>query len=305
MNHIVRGRKRVLGIALALVVLLALLLAACGGDDDGNGDGNGDNGGEPAGSTTQPADNPDAADTGTTPEIGPPLTPVATEPPPPPNTPVGPPDQESFQNAADWASADLASRLDVSITLVTVLEPETPFLMDTPPVCPEVDEEIIDLQYVYVQHERLIYPYQYYVLAEPDPDTGEALVVQACDDVLVDEDVLYVPTPDARAAILTQVEADLLARNVDPTRGQFRTVRKMTWFDTKLGCPLKAYEGEEATPAAIDGYLVIYELDGVEYEYHTDLTGEWIQFCEPPTGYASIEAFAFTLANKGDYDFVR
>jgi len=45
----------------------------------------------------------------------------------------------------------------------------------------------------------------------------------------------------------------------------------------------------------IDGYLVIYVLDGTPYEYHTDTTGDRVILCEQPAGYGSIEEFIATL----------
>lgn len=276
---------------LLLIALALVVLAACGGDASDDDD---DLAEVPPDATPVPASV--LEETG--PTEGPP------PPPPPTYTPVTLPDESIFEAAAERARVDVAARLDVSLTEVEVLDADVPLLLDTALTCPEVAEDVGELYYVYIQHERFIYPYQFYELPEPDTETGDTLAVEACDDTLVDEEVLYVPTPNARADILALVEAELQAQGVDPTRGTFVTVRPMTWFDEALGCRLSAFDQEETTPAVIEGFLVVYELDDMRYEYHTDSTGARIEFCEQPIGYASIEAFVFTLKTKGEYDYV-
>lgn len=225
-----------------------------------------------------------------------------TEPPPPTHTPYVLPDQTVFDEAAETARADLAARLDVSITQITALERDTSLFLEQPLLCPEITDESITPQYLYLQHERLIYPYQFY--AAPDAEPGDPLTVEACDDTLVDEDVLFVPTPDARADILDQVRADLTARGIDPAQGSVLTVRGMTWMDSALGCRVAPEDQDEVIPQVTDGYLVVYEVGGVQYEYHTDKAGTQVRYCEQPIGYASIEAFIYTLNTKADADLV-
>jgi hypothetical protein len=262
---------------LVIVLTLGVLLAACGGKEK----------------SQPPQETPVAAQETPEETLEPTSPPVAR--PELTNTPYLLPSEPLFQEAADQARADLASRLDVSITQIKVLDPETALLLNAPLACPDVADENASLYYVYVQNGRSIYPYQFYA-----PSDGGEEVVEPCDDVLVDEEVLYVPTPDARAAVLDRVKADLTARGVDLQRGKFQTVQAMTWTDQALGCRIPP--DQEPTPAVIDGYLVIYVLDGTPYEYHTDATGDRVSLCEQPAGYGSVEDFIATLQAIPDLD---
>jgi hypothetical protein len=171
---------------------------------------------------------------------------------------------------------------------VSVLDPDTALLLTEPLLCPEVTAENATAYYLYLQYERFIYPYQFYMATS----SLEDLVVEACEDTLVDQEVLYVPTPEARTPVVAAVQADLRAKGIDPEPGAYE-ITEMIWNDTALGCSLPS--GEEPEPDLIDGYLITYTLDSTSYEYHTDETGERVELCEPPVGYASEEAFIFTL----------
>jgi hypothetical protein len=262
---------------LVIALALGILLAACGGKEKS----------QPPQETSVVAQE----------------TPEGTLEPTPPlvarpelaNTPYLLPSEPLFQEAGDQARADLASRLDVSITQIQVLDPETALLLDTPLTCPDVADEDAILYYVYVQNGRSIYPYQFYA-----PSDGSETVVEPCDDVLVDEEVLYVPTPDARAVVLERIKADLTARGIDLQRGKFQTFQAMTWTDQALGCRIPP--DQEPTPAVIDGYLAIYVLDGTPYEYHTDAAGDRVSLCEQPAGYGSVEEFITVLQAIPDLD---
>lgn len=278
-DTITRGR----GVGLVLALLLAVtLLAACGEDGDGE-----DTAPPP---TTTPGVSAEvvAEDADETGEAD--SEPVGTPPPLPAET--------LFQDATALARADLAAYLETSLDEITILEPDTPLLLADPLSCPEIADESVTPYTVYVQRGRFIYPYQVY---EPSP--GAEPVVERCDDVLVDEEVLYVPTPDVRTAVLDAVRFDLEARGIDTAGGALRTFQAITWTDEALGCP----PGPQATPvpALIDGYLVVYAVGSLTYEYHTDATGARIAFCARGGGYESAEAFISALEADENLDVTR
>lgn len=257
-------------VSLVIALTLGVLLAACGGKEK-----------------SRPAQETPAALQATSEGTLEPTSPSGAGPDLS-SAPLALPPDALFQEASDQARADLAARLDVSLTQITVVAPETALLLNTPLTCPEVADPNVILYTVYVQHGRSIYPYQFYA-----PSDGGEAVVEPCDDVLVDTEVLYVPTPDARASVLDRVKADLTARGIDLQRGRFQTVQAMTWTDQALGC--RVAPGQEPAPAVIDGYLVIYVLDDTPYEYHTDTTGDRVILCEQAAGYGSVEEFIASL----------
>jgi len=53
---------------------------------------------------------------------------------------------------------------------------------------------------------------------------------------------------------------------------------RMTWPDVSLGCPKR---GVLYIQVLTDGYLILFEVNGTSYEYHTD-SGEHIILCENP-----------------------
>ncbi len=273
--------KRERWVGLTLLLLLALLLAACGGDKDEDA---------PMPPTVTPGVSEDVvaeeAD-----EVGEVASEPVSTPPPLPAEPL-------FQDATALARADLAAHLGVSLESIVVLEPETALLLVAPAGCPDITDEDVTPYTVYVQSGRSIYPYQVY---EPSP--GAEPVVERCDDVLVDEEALYVPTADVRALVLDAVRFDLQERNVDTGNATLRTFRTITWTDEALGCP----PGPDATPvpALIDGYLVVFAVGDVAYEYHTDATGARVVLCESGTGFESVEAFITALEADENLDVTR
>jgi hypothetical protein len=270
------------GWLLALVMALALVLAACGGNKRNNE--------EPA-----PEASPLVGEWTPAPGEGPgPVTPEVASRPDATNTPYAPPPETVFQDAAELARADLSTRLSIAPDRIEVLESTSSLFLDQPLECPDLPDENQDVYYVYLQYERFIYPYQAY----QSETTGT--VVNACTDVLVDQEVLFVPTPDVRATLLDTIRADLTARGVDATHGEFQTVRAVTWTDTALGC--RVAPGEETAPAITDGYLIVYVVSGVSYEYHTDTTGERVDYCAPPEGYESVDAFIAALQADEDLE---
>lgn len=263
--------KLALGVAL---LALTFVMAGCGGKDE-----------------EKPSAPPSATpDTSQVVEDEQPALPAATPQPVPP--------EALFADASGLARVDLAAYLDVSVESITVLDPDTALLLGEPLACPDVESEEAVPYVIYLQRERFIYPYQVYEMPG-----GQEPVVERCDDVLVDEEVLYVPTPDVRAAVLDAVRFDLEKRGIDPNAGRFSTVRTMSWTDEALGCPTGAEE--TPVPALIDGYLIVFTVSGVSYEYHTDATGDRVMLCEPRSGVDSVEALIAALEAQENLDVVR
>ena len=268
-------------LVLALVAALAVLIVVF----IGNGDE------EPAGEATPIA------------VASPrPTSPGEAGTPNPTDTPFAPPPELLFEQAVDVARRDLAGRLNLQVEQIEVLEPDSALEEGRPQECPALPEaelETITLYYVYLQFERFIYPYQVYQPQEPDAD----IVVQACADVLVDPEVLFVPTPDARADLMDRVKADLTARGVEVAQGQFVTINPITWTDDALGCP--SGPDIEPQPDLIEGYLLIFAVGDTQYEYHADATGERLVFCAPPPGYDSIDALLTAWSENEDLEVIR
>ena len=268
---------------LAMMIALALILAACGGNKK---------------KEEQPA--PEAS-----PSLVGELTPSPNEGPgsvtpgvaaSPASTELAyvPPPETVYQDAAQLALADLSTRLSVAPDRIEVLDSDSSLFLDQPLECPDLSDEIQDAYYVYLQHEQFIYPYQAY------QSTDVGTVVQACEDVMTDQEALFVPTPDARASLLDTIRADLESRGVDTTNGEFTTVRPVTWTDTALGC--RVGPDEDVSPALIDGYLFVYVVGGVSYEYHADQSGDRLEYCAPPEGYESVDALIAALQADEDLE---
>ena len=284
-DKIARGR----GVRLVMALLLAVtLLAACGGD--------GEDSAPPPTTTPGVSAEVVAEDAGEAGEAvgetagGEAGEPVSSPPLLPPET--------LFVDATSLARADLAAHLEISLDEITILEPDTALLLSAPLNCPDITDEGVIPYTIYVQRGRFVYPYQVY---EPSP--GAEPVVERCDDVLVDEEVLYVPTPDVRTAVLDAVRFDLEERGVDTAGGALRTFQAITWTDEALGCP--PGPGATPVPALIDGYLVVYAVGGLSYEYHTDATGARIVSCVRSGGYESAEAFISALEAGENLDVIR
>jgi hypothetical protein len=265
---------------LVLMIGLALLLAACGGNKKNE---------EPA-----PETSPSVGEWTPGPGEGPgPVTHGVDTTPAPTEVAFVPP-ETVYQNAAQVALADLSTRLSVAPDQIEILDSDSSLFLNQPLDCPELSDESQAAYYVYLQYERFIYPYQAYDVPDAAP------VVQACQDVLTDQDVLYVPTPDARTSLLDTIRADLESRGVDTANGEFRTVRPVTWTDTALGC--RVGPGEDVSPAMIEGYLFVFEVGGVSYEYHADQSGDRLEYCAPPEGYQSVDALIAALQANEDLE---
>lgn len=87
------------------------------------------------------------------------------------------------------------------------------------------------------------------------------------------------PEADLPAAIMDPIYADATARSGIPV-DELTVVRAeaVTWPDPSLGCP---QPGMAYPQVLVDGYWVVVEADGVEYDYRGSRPGEFI-LCEIP-----------------------
>lgn len=84
--------------------------------------------------------------------------------------------------------------------------------------------------------------------------------------------------PEVWQAILADLESRAGAPVVDAS---ILTAEAVTWSDGALGCPKP---GEMYTQALVDGYQVVVEVAGTEYDYRVG-SGTDVRLCEnPPVG---------------------
>ena len=77
-------------------------------------------------------------------------------------------------------------------------------------------------------------------------------------------------------AVWGEVLADLAGRldgDIDPS---VVTAEAMTWNDGAWGCP---EEGQMYTQAIVEGFQVVVEVDGEEFDYRSD--GQAVRLCDP------------------------
>jgi len=74
------------------------------------------------------------------------------------------------------------------------------------------------------------------------------------------------PTTGAPDPIVEQAIADLAQReSADPADVTVSEAMAVTWRDGSIGC---AQKGTMYTDALVDGYLIVLEIDGEQYQYH-------------------------------------
>lgn len=77
------------------------------------------------------------------------------------------------------------------------------------------------------------------------------------------------------AAVIADLDAKLDGA-VDASAVELVTAEEVTWNDGSLGCPKP---GEVYTQALIDGFRIVVEFDGEEYDYRVG-TGTDVRLCE-------------------------
>jgi hypothetical protein len=106
---------------------------------------------------------------------------------------------------------------------------------------------------------------------EPYPDGGETME-PAFDSAYPAEGDLSPAAP--QAGIILATSQDLSERlSVDAGDISLVSTEEMEWPDGSWGCPDPEMNYIQViTP----GYLIVLEADGQEYEYHTDLNGNFV-----------------------------
>jgi len=80
--------------------------------------------------------------------------------------------------------------------------------------------------------------------------------------------------PDDSTATTHQVSQDLAERiGVDISEITAASIEAVEWGDSSLGCPASGYAyAQIITP----GYQIVLEVDGEQFDYHTDLKGNFV-----------------------------
>ena len=99
------------------------------------------------------------------------------------------------------------------------------------------------------------------------------------DDMPKDPPLLDPAIPESQR-LIEKAKADLAQRLFIPaSQINTREIRKVLWPDDSLGCP---QPGMTYTQTLVQGYLIILESTGKEFEYHADLR-DYVFYCENPT----------------------
>jgi hypothetical protein len=253
--------------ALAILLGLALLVAACG-----------------------PAPTPQ----GQTPEPAPVLpTPAPTDdwatsplPPPVEGLPPGamPAEGQVPADLLDQILADLAGRLGLSAEQIAVLRAEAVIWSDGSLGCPRPGEmytqALTDGYWLLLQAGGQPYSYHadasgYFLLCE-DQASGR----------LPGGDAQPV-TGEVPADLLDEIRADL-AQRLGVGREAITVARAeaVTWSDGSLGCP---QPGVMYTQALVEGYWVVLEAGGVQYDYRVGERGSF-SLCRGPASGGGLPA---------------
>jgi hypothetical protein len=94
-------------------------------------------------------------------------------------------------------------------------------------------------------------------------------------------------TGEAPVEVLERIRADLAAR----TKLDTKTLKPLrdeavTWSDGALGCPRF---GERYPQLPTQGYWVVFEIEGRQYDYRVDGRGRY-RLCENPRGSGKLPA---------------
>ena len=91
---------------------------------------------------------------------------------------------------------------------------------------------------------------------------------------------LFDPANPAAQSLIEKAKADLAQRlSISASQINVRGIQNVLWPDDSLGCP---QPGMTYTQALVQGYLIILESQGREFEYHANLKN-YIFYCENPT----------------------
>ena len=86
--------------------------------------------------------------------------------------------------------------------------------------------------------------------------------------------------PAVPAELLSRIEADLYRNHGPQAALLLRSQKEVAWPNANYGCQSL---GQGAIAQPIDGYQVIFEVEGQQYDYRSDVQGDFI-LCEdqPP-----------------------
>lgn len=120
--------------------------------------------------------------------------------------------------------------------------------------------------------------------AEEERPIEDPTVIEAEDELelvpIPEEAMPESVIPENSPAVLNDIVADVFERS--GSKSATVNVVKMeetVWRDGSLGCP---QPGMMYTQALVDGYWIILEVDGVEYDYRATQNGTF-RLCETPT----------------------
>ena len=111
-------------------------------------------------------------------------------------------------------------------------------------------------------------------------ETGTKPAVPTQFDDMPKDPPLSDPAIPESQMLIEKAKADLAQRlSIPASQINTRDIRKVLWPDNSLGCP---QPGMTYTQAVVQGYLILLESTGKEFEYHADL-GNDVFYCENPT----------------------
>lgn len=87
------------------------------------------------------------------------------------------------------------------------------------------------------------------------------------------------PTVSPRAREAVEAARAYLARRLEIPSEEIElvSVESQTWSDSSLGCPQPGhFYAQVITP----GYRMVFEVEGREYQVHTDRTGRQVVLCD-------------------------
>ena len=116
--------------------------------------------------------------------------------------------------------------------------------------------------------------------AEPPPTNTVGFVAPASltEEPQKDSTQMTQPTSSSGLESLIEKAKEDLAQRLSIAITQINLVetKEVVWPDASLGCPKR---GVLYIQVLTDGYLILFEVNGTTYEYHTD-TGEQVILCE-------------------------
>jgi hypothetical protein len=237
------------------------------------------------------------------------IAPTEGDTPMPPPASASTPSDPALQTLIKLASADLAQRLSISVTQINFIEAMPVEWPDASLGCPQPGVMYLQvitpgyrirLEAAGQEHSyhadrgtRVIYcnDATLQVSSAPTqevatPDRFDQPVTELPERVPPTETVSSM-TGEVPGELLKKIIADLAERTgVAPDRILVIQGQAIIWNDGSLGC---AMPGEFYTQAQVNGYWVILEIDGKQYDYRATDRGYFF-LCEgrfrptPPTG---------------------